>query len=102
MKYHYTPNMNRYVDVVLKYRRQIISFYVLFIILMGILYTPRFLSSDALFWLKDSKQLEQTQAKQFETHHLSKLVVRIESFDENMHQSLKTLHEELLNLEGVQ
>lgn len=94
--------MNRYVDVVLKYRRQIISFYVLFIILMGILYTPRFLSSDALFWLKDSKQLEQTQAKQFETHHLSKLVVRIESFDENMHQSLKTLHEELLNLEGVQ
>jgi predicted RND superfamily exporter protein len=69
---------------------------------MGMLYTPRFLSSDALFWLKDSKQLEQTQAKQFETHHLSKLVVRIESFDENMHQSLKALHEELVNLEDVQ
>lgn len=102
MKYHYTPNMNRYVDIVLKYRLQIISFYVFFVVLMGILYTPRFLSSDALFWLKDSKQLEQTQAKQFETHHLSKLVVRIETFDEDMHQSLNELHEELVNLEGVQ
>ncbi len=94
--------MNRYVDIVLKYRLQIISFYVFFVVLMGILYTPRFLSSDALFWLKDSKQLEQTQAKEFETHHLSKLVVRIETFDEDMHQSLNELHEELVNLEGVQ
>jgi predicted RND superfamily exporter protein len=69
---------------------------------MSILYTPKFLSSDALFWLKDSKQLEQTQAKQFETHHLSKLVVRVDRFDENMHQSLQALHTELVNLEAVQ
>jgi predicted RND superfamily exporter protein len=69
---------------------------------MGIFYTPKFLSSDALFWLKDSKQLEQTQAKKFETHHLSKLIVRVDTFDENMHQSLQSLHEELVNLEGVQ
>ena len=102
MMYYYTPNMNRYVDIILKYRLQIISFYVLFVVLMSILYTPKFLSSDALFWLKDSKQLEQTQAKQFETHHLSKLVVRVDRFDENMHQSLQALHTELVNLEAVQ
>lgn len=102
MMYYYTPNMNRYVDIILKYRLQVISFYVLFVILMSILYTPKFLSSDALFWLKDSKQLEQTQAKQFETHHLSKLVVRVDRFDENMHQSLQALHTELVNLEAVQ
>jgi len=69
---------------------------------MSILYTPKFLSSDALFWLKDSKQLVQTESKQFETHHLSKLVVRIDTFDEKMHQALKTLHSDLLDLEGVQ
>ncbi len=100
--YYYTPNMNRYVDIILKYRLHIISFYVFLVFLMSILFTPKFLSSDALFWLKDSKQLEQTQSKQFETHHLSKLVVKIDSFDENMHQSLQALHTELINLEAVQ
>ncbi|WP_309497880.1 hypothetical protein, partial [Sulfurovum sp.] len=102
MMYYHTPDMNRYVDTIIKYRLQIISFYLLFVVIMGTVYTPRFLSSDALFWLKDSKQLEQTQAKQYETHHLSKLVVEIDAFDENMHQSLNTLHKELVNLEGVQ
>ncbi len=102
MMYYHTPDMNRYVDVIIKYRLQIISFYLLLVVIMGTVYTPRFLSSDALFWLKDSKQLEQTQVKQFATHHLSKLVVRVDTFDEKMHQSLKTLHKKLLNLEGVQ
>jgi len=75
---------------------------MLLVVLMSILYTPKFLSSDALFWLKDSKQLEQTQAKQFETHHLSKLVVHIDTFDENTYRSLQALHEALVNLEGVE
>ena len=100
--YYNTPNMNRYVDVVLKYRLLIISFYVLLVVLMSILYTPRFLSSDALFWLKESKQLKQTQAKEFATHHLSKLVVEVDTFDENTHQALKALHEELIDIEGVE
>jgi len=93
--------MNRYVHILLKYRLQIISFYILFVVMMGTLYTPSFLSSDALFWLKDSKQLEQTQAKQFKTHHLSKLVVQIDTFDESTRQSLQVLHEDLVTLEGV-
>jgi len=66
------------------------------------MYTPKFLSSDALFWLKNSQQLEQTQAKKFTTHYLSKLIVRVETFDEKTHQSLKILHEELVKLDGVQ
>jgi len=71
-------------------------------VIMGTLFTPKFLSSDALFWLNNSKQLEQTQAKSFSTHHLSKLVVHIETFDEDTRQSLRTLHEALVTLEGVQ
>ena len=102
MMYYHTPDMNRYVDVIIKYRLLIMSFYMLFVIIMGTVFTPRFLSSDALFWLKDSKQLEQTQAKQFSTHHLSKLVVQVDTFDEDTHQSLNILHQELVNLEGVQ
>jgi len=102
MMYYDTPDMNRYVDVVLKYRMQIIGFYLLLVVLMGTLYTPKFLSSDALFWLKDPQKLEQTQAKKFAIHRLSKLVVKVDTFDETTHQALKTLHEELVSLEGVQ
>jgi len=101
MQYYYTPDMNRYVDNILKYRKRIISFYMFLIVIMALLFTPNFLSSDALFWLKDSKQLEQTQAKSFKTHHLSKLVVEVETFDENTREELKVLHEALVALEGV-
>lgn len=100
--YHNPPEMNRYLAVILKYRLPIIAFYLLFIAFMSTMYTPKFLSSDALFWLKNSHQLEQTQAKKFSTHHLSKLVVHIENFDQKMHHSLKALHEELIKLEGVE
>jgi len=100
--YYHTPKMNRYIDVILKYRLPIIMFYLLFVVFMGTLYTPKFLSSDALFWLKGSQQLEQVQKKKFATHHLSKLVVEVEDFDETTHQSLSTLHEALVKLEGVQ
>lgn len=102
MKYYHTPDMNRYVDIVIKYRLQIISFYMLLVVMMGTFFTPNFLSSDALFWLNNSKQLEQIEAKEFSTHHLSKLVVQVDTFDEETRQSLQTLHEELITLEGVQ
>lgn len=70
--------------------------------MMGTFFTPNFLSSDALFWLNNSKQLEQIEAKEFSTHHLSKLVVQVDTFDEETRQSLQTLHEDLITLEGVQ
>jgi len=102
MRYYHTPDVNRYVDTIIKYRLHIISFYLFFVFILSAVYTPKFVSSDALFWLKNSKQLEQTQAKQFATHHLSKLVVQVDDFDETTRQSLQSLHESLVNLEGVE
>ncbi len=102
MTYYHTPDMNRYLDTVIKYRLHIISFYLVLAVVMSTLFTPKFLSSDALFWLNNSKQLEQTQSKSFSTHHLSKLVVNIENFDEETRQSLQELHEALTAMKGVQ
>jgi predicted RND superfamily exporter protein len=99
--YYHTPDMNRYLDTVIKYRLHIISFYMVLAVIMSALFTPTFLSSDALFWLDNSKQLEQTNSKSFSTHHLSKLVVHVETFDEPTRQSLQALHEKLRGLEGV-
>ncbi|CAA6814835.1 MAG: Unknown protein [uncultured Sulfurovum sp.] len=100
--YYHTPNMHRYLEMILKYRLSIIVFYILLVGLMSTLYLPKFLSSDALFWLKNSQQLEQIEAKEYATHHHSKLVIEIDEFNEKTHQELHTLHTELLKLEGVQ
>jgi len=100
--YYNTPKMNRYLDFILKYRVFVIIFYFIFVVFMGALYTPKFLSSDALFWLKDSPHLEQIKEKKFTTHHLSKLVIRVEKFDEMTRRSLLDLHNELVKLKEVQ
>ncbi|MDM5272117.1 hypothetical protein PGH07_07990 [Sulfurovum sp. zt1-1] len=100
--YYHTPNINRYVDTIVKFRIPVIMFYVLFVVLMATLFPPKFLSSDALFWLKDSQELQKTQSKQFATHHLSKLVVKVDKFDEGTHEALKKLHEQLVELDGVE
>ncbi len=100
--YYHTPQMKNYLDGVLKYRLSIIVFYFLIVLLMAVAYTPKFLTSDALFWLQESKQLKHTQAKQLPTHHLSKLVVSVEAFDEKTHQELQLLHDTLMGMQGVE
>ncbi|CAA6808735.1 MAG: Unknown protein [uncultured Sulfurovum sp.] len=100
--YYHTPKVKQYVDAIVKYRLSIIIFYFFFVLFMGMTYTPKFLSSDALFWLKDSEQFKQVQAKKFKTHHFSKLVVEVETFDEETHHLLNTLHKELVKTEGVE
>ncbi|WP_304544197.1 hypothetical protein [Sulfurimonas microaerophilic] len=99
--YYHTPNINRYVDQVVKYRKPIIVFYFLLAALLAFLYQPKFLSSDELFWLKDSKELKKTNAQQFDTYDLSKLIIHINHFDENSLEKLKNLHKQLLALQGV-
>lgn len=100
--YYHTPHIHRYVDTIIKFRIPMIIFYLLFVLLMAILYPPKFLSTDALFWLKASHELQKTEAKQFDTHHLSKLEVRVKKFDEPTHEALKRLHEALVRLDGVE
>jgi len=105
--YYYTPDVNRYIKFILRYRAYIIFFTFFFTLFMTVMFTPKFLSSDELFWLKDSQQLEQTQSKKLSTYHLTKLTVRIDDtvkpfFDEEVHQSLSALHKEILALEGVE
>lgn len=99
--YYHTPNVNRYVDMIVRFRIQLILIYLLLTLLMATLYPPKFLTSDALFWLKGSQELQKTEAMQFDTHHLSKLVVKVERFDAETHAALKKLHEALDALDGV-
>lgn len=99
--YYHTPNVNRYVDLVVKYRKLIIAFYILLTTLAITFYQPKFLSSDELFWLKDSKELLKTQEQNYNIYDLSKLLVNIDTFDATTLEKLKQLHKDLSKLDGV-
>lgn len=100
--YYQTPNVRPYVDFILRNRVAIIAVYALLIILTAMLYQPKILSSDAMFWLKDSKELKKTEAQHFQTHYLSRLTVRVARFDDATQASLVQLQAQLSALDGVQ
>jgi|GEM_PF-756935 len=99
--YYNTPNINRYLDKVVKYRKAIIIFYILLTTLLVSLFQPKFLSSDELFWLNDSKELHKTQDHQFQTYSLEKLIITLKNLDDTDLEKLKKLHKDLTKIEGV-
>ena len=99
--YYETPDVLGYVKFVVRNRVYILTCTLLLAVLAFTLYQPRLLSSDAMFWLKDSKELQKTQAKRYETYHLSTLTVRVDAFDDATRQALVSLNERLVSLEGV-
>lgn len=100
--YYKTPDVHRYVDFILNKRVAIILGYLLLMALAVTLYQPRILSSDAMFWLKDAKELKKTEAQNFQTHYLSKLTVHVDAFDEPTRKELAALQEALASQAGVE
>ncbi len=100
--YYNTPNIHRYLDFIVKYRKLVILFFIFLATLSGMLFQPKFLSSDELFWLNDSKEFQKTEAKKFDTYKQSKLIINIDKLDDDSLVPLQKLHTDLLSLKGVQ
>jgi uncharacterized protein len=101
MMYYQTPNVLPYVNFIVRNRVVILACTLLLALLAVLLYQPRVLSSDAMFWLKDSKALQKTQSMRYDTYYLSKLTVHVDTFDDATRQTLFSLNERLSALEGV-
>lgn len=99
--YYNTPNINRYLEKLLKYRKLIILFFTLLTLFSIVFIQPKFLSSDELFWLQDSQELHKTHLKRYDTFKQSKLIVRIDQFNDQSLSELKTLNEALEKLPNV-
>ncbi|WP_345988712.1 hypothetical protein WCX18_00700 [Sulfurimonas sp. HSL1-2] len=99
--YYQTPDVTRYVDVVTRYRGYLIAAYLLLFFAVLSLYHPKVLSSDAMFWLKDSAELHRSEANRYTPHLLSKLTVHVDAFDEKTREALHRLNDRLEGLEGV-
>ncbi len=99
--YYNTPDIHKYLNFIVKFRKYIILFFLALATLSLIFFQPKFLSSDELFWLKGSSQLQKTKSQHYQTYELSKLIVHIKEFDETTLNKLKKLHMELLELPTV-
>jgi len=99
--YYQTPNVFQYVKFITRYRAYIIAAYVLLFFTVLAAYQPNILSSDAMFWLKDSAALKKTEARHFRTHRLSKLTVHVDAFDAKTREALQALNDRLSSAEGV-
>ncbi|WP_345972794.1 hypothetical protein [Sulfurimonas diazotrophicus] len=99
--YYQTPDVTKYVDAVARFRGYIIAAYLLLFFAVLAVYHPRVLSSDAMFWLKDSAEMQRSEANRYTPHLLSKLTVHVDAFDETTREALHTLNDRLGALEGV-
>ena len=99
--YYNTPNINRYLEFILAYRKQIILFFTLIAIVFMTTLKPKFLSSDELFWLESSKEAKKTDTRHFERYKQSKLIVHTTQFDDATMAQLQKLQQELSALPQV-
>jgi len=99
--YYNTPNINRYLEKVVNFRKPIILFYILAAIVMALIYKPHFLSSDELFLSNNSLEMQKTNDQQIDTYSLEKLIVTIDKLDDKKLQKLKELHKQIAQLDGV-
>ncbi len=99
--YYETPNVTRYVDGIVRYRSTVLAVFILLCLSVLLFYRPTVLSSDAMFWLKESEELKKTEGLQSAVYHSSRLTVHVNRFDEQTRRELSGLHDALAASEGV-
>lgn len=91
----FKPEFDGYVKRVSQHRSVVILLYLVLTSVMAFYFSPKFLSSDMLFWLKESKEFQKTASQSYQTHHLYKLKVTVETFDDETKAALETLQSDL-------
>ena len=100
--YYHTPNTSRFINIIRQFRIVIIAFFVLTSISALITLKPELISSDTMFWLSESKQLQKTRQQSYETTYVGRLSIDVTSFDEATKNTLQGLQTELQHLDGVE
>ncbi len=99
--YYQTPKMDSYVTFILKNRLAILVLFIFTSLAILMMYQPRVHSSDAMFWLKDSKEFKKTTSLNYDTFYLSKLSIKIDNFDDKEQEKLQEIQAKLQKLDNV-
>ena len=100
--YYHTPDTSRFVQTVRRFRIAVIALFMAVSAIALILLKPELISSDTMFWLSESKQLQKTRQQSYTTTYVGRLSVDVTSFDEATKHTLQGLQTELEHLEGVE
>lgn len=93
--YYQTPNVEKYVTKVIKYRISILLFFVLAYSAIILAYQPKFIASDDMYWLNESQQSQKTEIKAQDTFIVSKLQIHVDELNISTQKKLQNLHEKL-------
>lgn len=99
--YYHTPKVTSYVRTVLRYRGWIIAAFVVIASLAFTFFRPELISSDTLYWLSESKELQKTHANAYDTEHVGRLSVKVPIFDDASKVKLSVLQSELENNKNI-
>lgn len=93
--YYHTPNVTAYIQKVLRFRVFIIAVYLVVASLAFAFFRPELISSDTLYWLSESTELQKTHDHSYETQHVARLSVNVPKFDDAARIKLTVLQAEL-------
>jgi len=99
--YYHTPKVNNYVNTLQKNRNIIILGYLLLTMITLLFYRPVFVSSDNLFWLNESKEMQRTEAHSYDAKYIGRLQLHIGSFNETTKEKLNKFQHTLERLSNV-
>ncbi len=99
--YYHTPDTSRYIKFIRRFRMLIIMVFIAISAFAFNFLKPELITSDTVFWLSESKQLEKNQEQSYAASYIGHLSIDISSFNDSSKNSLQTLQTELEHINGV-
>ncbi|MDD2781432.1 hypothetical protein [Sulfuricurvum sp.] len=99
--YYHTPDTSRYITVIRRFRVAIITLFILISTSSLYFLKPQMISSDTVFWLSESKQLQKNQEQSYTTTYVGRLSIEIPNFNERSKNRLQKIQTELERIDGV-
>lgn len=93
--YYHTPDVSTYVSRIRKFRLFILIFFIAVSSLASFFLRPELISSDTLYWLDESKELQKTRSNDFATSYVGCLSIDISHFDGEAKSVLQSLQAQL-------
>jgi len=100
--YYHTPDTSRYINFIRRFRVAIITLFVLISSLSLYFLKPQLITSDTVFWLSESKQLQKNQEHAFAATYVERLSIELPEFNDASKNTLQAFQTELENIEGVE